>query len=185
MYKRMIVTALFAVAFSFVLIAGQAQALTRKECNEEWNSLSASKKSAAKNKTSYVKDCMAKDDAKGTIAEKKKETEKVEKKDKAEKKEKATKTETSAPIPSTTKSPTTTTSRTTDGKYTAGQFATEAEAKRNCPSDVVVWLNTRSKIYHFSGTRDYGNTKRGAYMCQQESNRAGNRAAKNEKQPTK
>src|SRR5712691_8492092 len=126
MYTRMIVTALSAAAFSFVLIAGQAQALTRKQCDEEWGSLSASKKAAAKNKTAFVKDCMAKDDAKGAKAEKKEKAEKVEKKEKAEKKEKSTKTEKATPAPSTTKSPATT------GKNAAGQFATEAEAKRRC-----------------------------------------------------
>src|SRR5712691_2401232 len=113
MYTRMIVTALSAAAFSFVLIAGQAQALTRKQCDDEWGSLSASKKAAAKNKTAFVKDCMAKDDAKGAKAEKKERAEKVEKKDKvekkekAEKKEKSTKTEKATPAPSTTKSPAT------------------------------------------------------------------------------
>jgi hypothetical protein len=30
----------------------------------------------------------------------------------------------------------------------------------------VVWVNTKSNIYHFAGRRDYGNTKQGAYMCQ-------------------
>jgi hypothetical protein len=30
----------------------------------------------------------------------------------------------------------------------------------------VVWFNTKSKVYHFAGTRDYGKTKSGAYMCQ-------------------
>jgi hypothetical protein len=29
-----------------------------------------------------------------------------------------------------------------------GQFATEAEAKASCPSDAVVWVNLRSKVYH-------------------------------------
>jgi hypothetical protein len=66
-----------------------------------------------------------------------------------------------------------------------GQFSTESAAKSHCPSDNVVWANTQSKIYHYSGTKDYGKTKQGAYMCQQESDRSGFRAAKNEKAPAK
>jgi hypothetical protein len=65
----------------------------------------------------------------------------------------------------------------------AGQFATEAQARGQCPSDTVVWANTKSKIYHFSGTRSYGHTKQGAYMCEKDSISDGMRAAKNEAHP--
>ena len=44
-----------------------------------------------------------------------------------------------------------------------GQYATEAEAKASCPSDVVVWVNSISRIYHASGSRSYGKTRSGAY----------------------
>jgi hypothetical protein len=47
----------------------------------------------------------------------------------------------------------------------------------------VVWVNEHSRIYHFAGTRDYGHTKRGAYMCEADAQAAGNRAAKNESHP--
>ena len=47
----------------------------------------------------------------------------------------------------------------------------------------MVWVNENSHIYHFPGTRDYGNTKRGEYMCEADAQSAGNRAAKNEKHP--
>jgi hypothetical protein len=40
--------------------------------------------------------------------------------------------------------------------------------RARCPSDTVVWVNTKSNIYHFVGRRDYGNTKQGAYMCETE-----------------
>ena len=30
----------------------------------------------------------------------------------------------------------------------------------------VVWVNTPTGIYHYSGTRYYGHTRRGAYMCE-------------------
>jgi hypothetical protein len=63
------------------------------------------------------------------------------------------------------------------------QFAVESEAKARCPSDTVVWVNLPSKIYHFSGNRNYGNTKRGAYMCEADTASIGARAAKNEQHP--
>lgn len=53
------------------------------------------------------------------------------------------------------------------------QYASEAEAKASCPTDNVVWVNLRSKIYHVSGSRSYGQTKQGAYMCERESVGAG------------
>jgi hypothetical protein len=60
----------------------------------------------------------------------------------------------------------------------AGQFSTEAEAKARCPTDTVVWVNTKSHIYHYAGTRNYGTTKQGAYMCEADANAAGDRASK-------
>ncbi len=65
----------------------------------------------------------------------------------------------------------------------AGEFASEMEAKAHCPGEPVVWANTRSKVYHFAGSRSYGNTKRGAYMCEKDTASAGFRSAKNEKRP--
>ncbi|TYO61867.1 hypothetical protein FXV83_35995 [Bradyrhizobium hipponense] len=65
----------------------------------------------------------------------------------------------------------------------AGQFATEAQARASCPVDTVVWVNLRSKIYHFSGTHNYGTTKDGAYMCERDTAAQGMRAAKNEQHP--
>lgn len=73
---------------------------------------------------------------------------------------------------------------TTATTLAAGQFASESEARRHCPGDQVVWANTQSRIYHYAGAKNYGNTKEGAYMCQRDSERAGYRAAKNEKPPT-
>ena len=65
----------------------------------------------------------------------------------------------------------------------ANQFSTESDARAQCGSDTIVWVNTKSKIYHFAGTHDYGNTKSGAYMCEMDATAAGDRAAKNEKHP--
>ena len=69
------------------------------------------------------------------------------------------------------------------GPVGANQFSTEAQAKARCPSDTVVWVNLKSKIYHFSGTKDYGTTKHGAYMCERDTAASGMRAAKNETHP--
>jgi hypothetical protein len=63
----------------------------------------------------------------------------------------------------------------------ANEFSTEAEAKAHCPGDTIVWANTKSRIYHFSGNRAYAGTKAGAYMCERDTAAAGIRAAKNEK----
>lgn len=63
------------------------------------------------------------------------------------------------------------------------QFMTEAQAKARCPADTVVWANIPSRIYHFAGTHNYGNTKSGAYMCEGDTVAAGYRAPKNEKHP--
>jgi len=63
----------------------------------------------------------------------------------------------------------------------AGQYTTEAEAKSHCPGETVVWANTMSHIYHFPGSRNYGSTKTGAYMCEKDTAAAGIRSAKNEK----
>jgi hypothetical protein len=65
----------------------------------------------------------------------------------------------------------------------ANEFSTETEAKTRCPTDTVVWVTLSSNIYHFTGTRYYGNTKRGAYMCERDAAAAGMRAAKNETHP--
>ena len=64
---------------------------------------------------------------------------------------------------------------------TAGEFASEGEAKGHCPSDTVVWVNNKSRKYHYSGDRYYGTTKHGAYMCENEAKSAGDAAAKNSK----
>jgi hypothetical protein len=58
-------------------------------------------------------------------------------------------------------------------------FDTEEAAQKHCPKDQVVWLNTRSGIYHEKGMRWYGNTKHGAYVCRKEADAAGERDTRN------
>jgi len=63
----------------------------------------------------------------------------------------------------------------------ADQFSTEGDARAHCGSETVVWVNTKSHVYHFPGSREFGQTKHGAFMCQADADRAGTfRAAKNE-----
>ena len=69
------------------------------------------------------------------------------------------------------------------GASGANEYTTDAQAKAKCPGDTVVWVNLKSNIYHFAGTKDYGTTKEGAYMCEADAKAAGDRAAKNEKHP--
>jgi hypothetical protein len=66
---------------------------------------------------------------------------------------------------------------------TGGGSASAQAAQYRCPGSTVVWVNEHSHIYHFPGTRDYGHTKSGAYMCEVEAHGSGNRAAMNERHP--
>ena len=58
-------------------------------------------------------------------------------------------------------------------------FSTESAAQSHCPRDIVVWLNIPSGIYHYKGERWYGRTKHGAYACEKEAIKAGDRASLN------
>ena len=46
------------------------------------------------------------------------------------------------------------------------RFKTEADAAKSCPTDTVVWVNLKSKIFHLQGTATYGKGKNGVYMCE-------------------
>jgi hypothetical protein len=70
------------------------------------------------------------------------------------------------------------------GQAGVNQYTTETLARVHCPTDTVVWANTRSGIYHFRGDDNYGTTKRGAYMCERDALAGGIRMAKNEKHPS-
>jgi hypothetical protein len=48
-----------------------------------------------------------------------------------------------------------------------------------CPGDKVVWVNTRSGIYHFRGERYFGSTKEGKFMCEKDADKEGDRPTRN------
>jgi hypothetical protein len=85
-----------------------------------------------------------------------------------------------APAPVQTYQPKPAPTQTAARPTGAGQFTSEAEAKARCPSDTVVWVNTKGKshTYHYQGTRWYGTTKQGAYMCEADAGAAGYHASK-------
>ncbi len=60
-----------------------------------------------------------------------------------------------------------------------GEYTTELAARAHCPSDTIVWANMPTRIYHYTGTRYFGHTRNGAYMCEADARAAGYRAAKN------
>jgi hypothetical protein len=63
--------------------------------------------------------------------------------------------------------------------YAQRQYPTAQQAQRHCPNDIVVWLNIPTRIYHMPGTRWYGMTKYGAFVCEAAADRAGDRPAAN------
>jgi hypothetical protein len=141
-----------------------AQQKTVRECRSEWQAQRAEYQAKGVTEAAYIKQCRSGGQESSTP--------------------------TPAPgaaAPGATTAPAARTSSTPAsrvGTPGANQFASEAQAKGHCASDTVVWANLSSKVYHFSGHRDYGNTKRGAYMCEGDATQQGFRAAKNEKHPS-
>lgn len=63
----------------------------------------------------------------------------------------------------------------------ATQFGSELRAQAHCPGDSFVWVNLRSKAYHLKGSKFYGHTKLGAYMCEKDAAASGMHAAQSKK----
>jgi len=62
---------------------------------------------------------------------------------------------------------------------TPKHYPTEEAAAKACKSGVV-WANTDTGVFHAKGSRWYGTTKDGAWVCRAAAERAGMKAAKNE-----
>lgn len=54
-----------------------------------------------------------------------------------------------------------------------------APTAQTCPRDTIVWVNTKSGIYHMPGMRWYGRTAQGEYMCRQAADQSGYRPTHN------
>jgi hypothetical protein len=52
-------------------------------------------------------------------------------------------------------------------------------AALKCPGDRIVWVNTRSGVYHFQGERYFGSTKEGEFICQHAADADGDRPTQN------
>jgi hypothetical protein len=143
-----------------------AQQKTAKACQAEWKANKADNQAKGITEKAYVAQCRGGDAPSSATAPTPAATA-------------ASSAATPATItPSTRSAPTTTT------PIGANEFAAEGQAKAHCPSDTVVWANLTSRVYHFGGYKDYGNTKRGAYMCEKDATAQGFRASKTEKHPS-
>ncbi len=165
-----------------------ANVKTAKQCNDEWTANKATIQASKKTKKDFMAECRAQPaGASTTTAAPSPATPPTA----AAPARPSTATAPTAPRstaapatqPSTAPSPARTRPATAAAPTAAGQFSTETQAKARCPGDTVVWVNLDSKVYHFAGTRNYGTTKSGAYMCEKDATAAGSRAAKNEKRP--
>ena len=158
--------AAIAVASTVVLLAASAyaQQRTARQCADEWRANKADNQAKGITEKAFVTQCRSG----GATAQPTTTT---------------TPTNTSPP-PAPTATPKQAAPRVRETTAVAPSgFGNEAQAKARCPADTVVWVNEKSRIYHFSGHKDYGNTKEGTYMCEKDAMAAGDRAAKNEKHP--
>jgi hypothetical protein len=168
------VLAAFGVAAVVALSSAPGYAKTVKECDAEYTANKAAIKAAGQKKADYVAACRA-----GTVAPVAAP---------------ATVAPAPAPAAAATAAPTVAapppaapaaapTKPRVAAPTGAGGFSADTQAKAHCPADTVVWVNTKSGVYHFAGTHNYGTTKQGAYMCEADAKAAGDRAAENEKHP--
>jgi hypothetical protein len=148
-----------------------ASGKTAKECNAEYSANKDAIKSSGKTKKAFVADCRAGSETVPTAAAP--AAPMAAPAAAAPPPAAPAATAPMAPAPMAAK----------PGAAVAGGFTSDAQAKAKCPADTVVWVNTKSHIYHFAGTHDYGDTKTGAYMCEADAKGAGSRAAKNETHP--
>jgi hypothetical protein len=162
---------------------------TAKECIAEWRADKAGMQARGVTEKAYVEQCRAGGAMPSATAPEPKPTaaaptpppsRPAPTATQAAPQQKPAPTTTAAPVPAPAQQPSPSRDSAT---LEAGQFADEGFAKVHCPTDTVVWVNLPSKIYHFAGTKNYGTTKRGAYMCEKEAIAAEDRASKTERHP--
>jgi len=149
----------------------RASVKTVKECQAEWRANKAANQAKGITEKAYVTHCRAGGSAAQSAPAPAAST---------SSKAKTTTTPAAPPARSSVRPAAAPAATAPTGAY---QYATEAQAKGRCGSGTVVWANLNSKIFHFAGHKDYGNTKSGAYMCERDATSQGMRAAKNEKHP--
>jgi hypothetical protein len=145
--KRYFAIILFTSVYGFSSVPCWAQGKTAKACTEEWRANKADFQARHITEEAYVAGCRGGTSAEPTATP-------------------AASPPAPAPPPVTTARPAQTPVVPAERAPANGSplFTSEEQAKARCPDDTVVWANLRSKIYHFSGTHNYGNTKAGAYM---------------------
>jgi hypothetical protein len=157
------ISALFIVGALGLASTGAAEAQSiMKQCGDEWKAAKANNATNGMTWQEFLKQCRAQKESSAAPA--------------------PAPAAAPAPLPAPAPAPTQTYQpKPSPARATgAGQFASEAEAKSRCPSDTIVWVNTKSKshTYHYPGTRWYGTTKQGAYMCEADAVAAGDHASK-------
>ena len=55
-------------------------------------------------------------------------------------------------------------------------FPTARAAQRHCPMDKVVWLDTFTRRYYYLGSKSYGKTAQGGFVCKKELKGIGRKA---------
>jgi len=155
MTAKLVITACAAAVVGLTTLSGAAlaQQKTAKECNAEWTAQKADLKAKGTKKKDFMAECQgtAMPAAAAPAAE-------------------PTPARPMAGRPASTPKP-----------AAENEFASEAQAKAHCASDTVVWVNLRSRVYHYADSAKYGKTKKGAYMCEKETAGAGYRPSKTEK----
>lgn len=168
MSRISIAAGLAAILSAGILFSAPVRAESvMKECGAEWKTAKEAKTNGTQTWPEFLKDCRVRHAS-------------------------TTATAAPAPAPSPTPTPTmapkptpTQMSKTVAAAPTgAGQFASEGEAKGRCPTDAVVWVNLGTHVYHVSGDRYYGKTRKGAYMCEADAKAAGDNASKSRKPKT-
>jgi len=159
---------LIAGVMSFAVAANAAS--VRSQCSEDWKAAKAAGTTNGQGWSDFYKTCKAQKEAATTAPAAAPS---------------ATPVAAPAPTPTAVAAPAPTPAKPAPKKSPvaatgAGEFAAEAEAKAHCPSDTVVWVNTKSHKYHYAGHRAYGTTKQGAYMCEADAKAAGDAASKEE-----